>query len=89
MAPPETRCDAMRVPLVCCVFCRLDEYGRQVDSEGKVVRLGPVMTLKANRLGSKAHNPYLQHRTVCVFLGMKRPPRDRGYREAELQTKLL
>ncbi|CAN0129040.1 unnamed protein product [Hapterophycus canaliculatus] len=45
---------------------RLDEKGRQVDQDGKVVRmdLGKVLTAKANRLGSKAHNPYLQHRTV-------------------------
>ncbi|CAN0461811.1 unnamed protein product, partial [Discosporangium mesarthrocarpum] len=41
---------------------RLDDQGRQVDADGKVVRLGPVLTLKANRLGSKANNPYLQHR---------------------------
>ncbi|CAM9894544.1 unnamed protein product [Ascophyllum nodosum] len=43
---------------------RLDEQGRQVDAEGKLVRQGPVLTLKANRLGGKAHNPYLQHSTV-------------------------
>lgn len=51
---------------------RLDELGRQVDSEGKVVRLGPVMTLKANRLGGKGHNPYLLHRTVSRH---GKPPR--------------
>lgn len=47
---------------------RLDDQGRQVDAEGKLVRQGPVLTLKANRLGSKAHNPYLQHTTVRSFL---------------------
>lgn len=43
---------------------RLDDKGRQVDADGKVVRMGPVLTAKANRLGNKAHNPYLQHKTV-------------------------
>ena len=47
-----------------CKIGRLDEQGRQVDAEGKLVRQGPVLTLKANRLGGKAHNPYLQHSTV-------------------------
>lgn len=28
------------------------------------IGLGNVLSAKANRLGSKAHNPYLQHRTV-------------------------
>lgn len=48
----------------CASFIRLDDKGRQVDADGKVVRMGPVLTAKANRLGNKAHNPYLQHKTV-------------------------
>lgn len=32
-----------------------------MDADGKLVKAGPVLTLKANRLGGKAHNPYLQH----------------------------
>lgn len=60
------------VDMRCCVFLeplrgRLDEQGRQVDAEGKLVRQGPVLTLKANRLGSQAHNPYLQHTAVRSF----------------------
>ncbi|CAM9823284.1 unnamed protein product, partial [Ectocarpus fasciculatus] len=51
-------------PIVTDFFPRLDDKGRQVDADGKVVKMGPVLTIKANRLGSKAHNPYLQHRTV-------------------------
>lgn len=43
---------------------RLDEHGRQVDANGKLVKAGPVLTLKANRLGSTANNPYLQFKSV-------------------------
>ncbi|CAM9868252.1 unnamed protein product, partial [Phaeothamnion confervicola] len=37
----------------------LDDQGRQVDAEGRVVKLGPVQTLKVNR--HKGENPYLAH----------------------------
>lgn len=30
--------------------------------------MGPVLTAKANRLGNKAHNPYLQHKTVSGWV---------------------